>query len=222
MHDDFSSSVLEVNLSAVRRNFAYYRDFCARPVIAVVKADAYGIGAVPLAKTLSAVGATDFAVARVSEALRLRAAGIAGDILIFGATGAAEIEAALASDSTLALISWDQLGIIRRVCRAFLRKARLELKIDTGMGRFGFRPDELPELFSSIAGANELEIAGIFSHYANIDDDPDDGFNRIQLNRFREALRICAARGVHPRRIHFSNSAAALSAPESSKLDRCG
>lgn len=215
MQDDFSSSVLEVNLGAVRRNFAYYRNSCARPVIAVVKADAYGIGAIPLAKALSAVGATDFAVARVSEALTLRAAGIAGDILIFSATDAAEIEAVLASDLTLALVSWDQLGTIRRVCRAVRRKARLELKIDTGMGRFGFRPDELPELFASIAGASELEIAGIFSHYANIDDDPDDSFNRIQLNRFHEALQLCAAQGVYPRRIHFSNSAAALSAPES-------
>ena len=214
MNDDFFSSVFEVNLGAVRRNFAFYRERCARPVIAVVKADAYGIGAVPLAKTLAAEGAVDFAVARVSEALALRAAGLGGSILIFAATGADEIAAALEADSALALISWDQLDTVRRVCRAVGRKALIELKIDSGMGRFGFLPEELPALLDSIAAAPEIGIAGIFSHYANIDDDPDDGFNRVQSDRFGDALRICAARGVRPPRIHFSNSAAALSAPD--------
>lgn len=215
MNDEFSTSELEINLRTIRRNFAFYRDFCACPVIAVVKADAYGLGAVPIAKTLAAAGAVDFAAARVSEALTLRSTGIRGNILIFSAAGEAEIKAAAAADATIALVSWDQLETIRRVCRAAGSKARLELKVDTGMGRFGFLPNELPDLLNTLAAAPEIEITGIFSHYANIDDDPDDALNRVQLDRFHAALQICADAGVRPGRIHFTNSAAALSAPES-------
>lgn len=212
---DFSSSVLDVDLMAVRRNCAYYRRIAGVPLMAVVKADMYGIGAIPVARACAEAGVTAFAVARVDEALALRAAGRSEMILVFCAMDEKEIEAALTADCSLSLFSKEQLVVIRVVAGRLGKAARVHLKIDTGMGRFGFFPEALPNVLFGLRGDPLVTVEGIYSHYANIDDDPDDDFNGIQYRRFEAALSVSEQLGFCPAFVHFSNSAATLNAPRS-------
>ncbi len=216
---------VEIDLDALARNYARVRELVApRRVWCVVKADAYGHGAVPVSRRLAAAGADAFAVATVDEGVELRAAGIGGDILVMagveplpegGAGGVPEIvDAAVGSDLDVAVWSRAAAEILGGAARrAGGTPCRVHLKVDTGMGRLGVMVAEAPggavELASQIAVIEGIVLAGVFSNLAAADE-PRREHTLVQVERFVGLCRALDDRGVLPARRHLSNSAAIL------------
>ncbi len=202
--------VADVDLGAVARNVA--RMAGAAPgaeVCAVVKADAYGHGMVPVARAALGAGATWLAVATAQEAHALRASGITCRVLVMGALSDEELPVALAARADV--VGWRE-SFVRRV--AGLGGGRVHVKLDTGMGRLGTRdPGEATLVAERASAAEGVELAGLMSHFATADEAGDDFFDQ-QLARFRSWADPLRERcpGVL---LHTANSAATLRDPAS-------
>jgi len=208
----------EIDLAAIRHNFQQAQKLAGpeRHVLAVVKADAYGHGAVPVARELEAAGAGHFGVALVEEGCELRAAGINGEILVFGSIFPGQEEALL--DRRLTPFLFD-LEVARRLDQAARsRGIRLacHVKLDTGMGRVGFLPEDLPAVLEEIKKLPGLHVDGVLSHFA-LADDLSSAVTTRQRSLFRQQLQLFADAGFNPSWRHISNSAGLLG-PE---LEEC-
>jgi alanine racemase len=198
-------AVANVNLAAIERNCA--RLAAISPALcAVVKANAYGHGAVECARAARAGGAAWLAVAAAAEACELRDAGIDGPILVMGALDRDELERALAAGADV--VAWHEDFV------DWLRGhpgARVHVKLDTGMGRLGTRDAALAErLVNLVTAAPELELVGLMTHLATAEE-ADEAFMREQLERF--SAWAAPLRERHPGLIvHAENSAALLGA----------
>ncbi|MBP5288308.1 MAG: alanine racemase [Clostridia bacterium] len=197
----------EVDLSALRRNYRVYRDLVApRPVMAVIKADAYGHGAVPVARALREEGVCLFAVASLSEGIQLRKAGIEGEILILGHTPA-ELAPELTGYDLIQTVVDQAHG---EALAAAGLPVRCHVAVDTGMGRIGLRaddPDACEETIRFLAG--RLSLEGIFTHLSEADSDGADAraFTRRQIALFEAvAARVGDLRLV----AHCLNSAGGM------------
>ena len=210
---NFSSSSLEIDLKAIRQNCHYCIEATGVPVMAVVKANAYGYGAVEVAHAAEESGIDSFAVARVQEGLILLENGIKKDILVFNAFTQDEIDIAVKNRFILSFNHIEMLSKFEHSSRKFHIPARIHLKVDTGMGRFGVFPEEIPAMAEKAAATGCVRIEGIYSHYSNIDDDPNSPFNEIQKERFEKAIELLRSVNIFPARIHCSNSAAAFNKP---------
>jgi len=205
---------IEINLSAIEENTRLTAEWARVPLMGVVKDDGYGHGAVEVARAMLSAGVSSLAVARVSEGLALRSAGLDEPmILVLSAAPPLEVDAAIAHDLSLPLISADSADHIAARAQALGRPARVHLKIDTGMGRFGVFAGEAQALSSHARALQGLQIEGIFSHFAKAGDDAD--FSRLQLQRFRQALDGVRAAGVEPRWVHLANTMAIIHEPDS-------
>lgn len=182
-------------------------------LMTVVKANAYGHGAVPVAKALKQAGSDYFAVYTVSEAIELREAGISDDIMIFSRTDRDEI--AVAADYGLTLIiSWeDDLDWFTEFYRKTGRCPKLHLKIDTGMTRLGVPWEAVPELLEKIQQTPGIELEGMYSHFATADEG-DPSYAEFQLANFNHCVDAAEEIGMPIKYIHFSNSGAVLSHPD--------
>jgi alanine racemase len=203
---------LEVDLDAIAANVAALRAWTGKGVrlAAVVKAQAYSIGAVEVARTALAAGASWLAVARVHEGAELRAAGVRAPILVLTRTDPLEAEAAVAADLTVTV---DSLGLGQALAAAARRcgqRAVAHVKVDTGLHRFGVEPPHLLELVQSLSAVDGLELQGLYTHFASADDQ-DQSFTTTQLARFRQAADELEAHGFHFPIQHAANSAATLS-----------
>lgn len=181
----------------------------APAIIAVVKANAYGHGAVRVAQALTAAGATWLAVADIEEGVELRQAGVTGRILVFGALSVSDVSGLFAHDLTPTLSS---PAAARAVAAAAAhRGVRLacHLKIDTGLNRLGFRHDNLVRTLPEVLAAPALDVEGVFTHYATADD-AEDALFETQRQRFTRALETVRTLGGTPRVVHAANSAATL------------
>jgi alanine racemase len=215
-------ALARVNLAAIERNVARLRrDLHGAGLCAVVKADAYGHGAVPVAHAALQAGASWLAVATTEEAAALRAAGISVPLLVMGAISAEELPAALQADVDLVAFSERFVDdVIAQVGSG--PPARIHVKFDTGMGRLGTRElDEALSIARRVVGSGPATVlAGAMTHFATADDDP--GFMAAQLERFvpfAEEMRRMADGLV----VHAANSAATLTNPASRfDLVRCG
>jgi len=197
----------EVDLGAVAANTrALLRP--STQLMAVVKADGYGHGAIPVAKAALAAGATWLGVAICEEALALRAAGITAPILVMGWTPPDQAVQAVAADIDLTVFSLEDA--------AAYGPARLHVKVDTGMSRLGFSAAEAPAAVAKIAALPGVQVQGIFTHFAGSDEDDLTGARR-QLNAFR---RVLEALPVRPPIVHAANTAALLRLPEA-HFDLC-
>ena len=201
----------EVNLAAVRGNFLALRALLAPKVkmAGIVKADAYGHGAVPVARTLQAAGCDMFAVAMVEEAVELRVAGILRPILVMGAIPADEIAAALEYDLRPTIDDLATAREIERQAAPHGRTVAVHLKIDTGMNRLGVRAEDAAAAAQAIAGMPHLVLEGAFTHFACADLDGHAATGG-QLERFRAALDAMRAAGVLPPLVHAANSSALI------------
>ena len=207
-------TTVEIDLEALRRNAQTIAAVAGRDLYAVVKADAYGHGAVDVAKAL--VGSPNvcgFAVSLVEEGVQLRDAGITDPILVMGPAQANGLEEIVGRDM-LAMVSEPNdlkaLGAIGRVRRS---PVRVHIKVDTGMTRLGFNRRDLPGLIRESHSAGGVQIQGIATHLACADiDDPDDheSMTMQQLDVFDESLAEARAAGVAPDLVHAANSSAAL------------
>ncbi len=211
----------EIDLDALGRNFAKIKSRANGPVMAVIKADAYGHGAAILAKELEALGADSFAVSNLDEAVELRHAGITLPILILGFTPAERAPELCKYDVAQAVFSLGFAKALNAAAGDAGVNVKCHLKLDTGMGRIGFdcRNSELcgaNEMFEAAMLSN-LEIEGAFTHFASADshDESDIEFTTAQHSRFMSALEILKQNtGIAPKFIHCRNSAALLLQPD--------
>lgn len=199
----------EIDLSALAHNLERLRLAVgpACEVMAVVKADGYGLGATALARALSSLGVREFGVGDSSEALALAAAGLPSRIHILGAVVPDEIEACVRAGIGATLHSLDRLEEFRCCAARLSRRVRVHVKVDTGMGRLGAGGPTALEILARVALARELELDGVCSHLACAAE-ADMQFNRVQLERFDKFLAQAAVRGLPTGRRHVAASAA--------------
>ncbi len=212
MADEFPTW-LEISLSAIAENTRALLKLTGIPLMAVVKADAYGFGAVEVAKAALAAGAAWLAVARFNEAKALRRAGVDAPVLVFGGVTPGEVDQAIGQGITLTLHSFESAELYAQRARELGMEAQAHVKVDTGMGRFGVFAEDVPALARRALELGGIRISGIYSHLSLVDSEPDDALTPLQLERFRHALEGLRAAGIEPRWAHCSNSAAAFSCP---------
>jgi alanine racemase len=209
-----SSNWVEVDLEAIAANVRYFRTLSGVAILAVVKANAYGHGALPVARAALAAGASWCGVARIEEALELRKAGIAGPILVLGYTPDHQLHQAIEHGISLTVWERGQIDLASSQAKRTARRAHLQLKVDTGMGRLGVKPSRAVELASYLAEKPGVAFEGIFTHFARADERQRATTDR-QEAEFREVLSGLEARGILPVWVHAANSAASLTRPSS-------
>jgi len=181
-------------------------------VMAVVKANAYGHGALPVARTALAAGAAWLGVARAGEGAHLRRAGIDAPILVFGLVAPAQVPTVLDLGLTPAVFDLEQAALWANLGH----RAGVHLKVDTGMGRLGFSP-ERPEEILQAARMPGLRLKGVFTHFATADG-PDLAYAAWQLERFLDVIRLLRDAGHTGFIAHAANSGALLNLPRA-RLD---
>ena len=205
---------VEVNLNAISNNIKLVKSKVQAEILAVVKADAYGHGLVPVAKCAIDAGATWLGVALLEEAISLRESGIKVPIVSWLTPPSADFKKAIELDIDLAIPSLKHLELIVAAGKALGKKPRVHIEVDTGMTRGGLL-GEWPEFLIAAAGA-DIDVVGFWSHFARADE-PDEIANQNQLNDFEGKLAELIAIGITPKYVHLSNSAAILTNSSSHK-----
>jgi len=182
--------------------------------LAVVKADAYGHGLVPVARCALSAGAKWLGTALLEEAVALRQAGVAAPTIAWLTPPSDDFEQALRSQIDLAIPSLDHLAAVLAAAERSGVTPRLHLEVDTGMSRGGALSQwrALCEQAAELARAGKIEVIGIWSHLARADE-PEHEFNAFQLSEFESAVELARSVGLTPKIIHLGNSAAALTKP---------
>ncbi len=214
----------DVDLNAIEWNAGVLRAVAAPAALcAVVKADAYGHGAVAVAVAALAGGATSLAVALVEEGVVLREAGIRAPILVLSEPPAAAMQEVVERGLLPTIYTHTGLHAIRRAAADASRRVDVEVKIDTGMHRVGADSDVARAIIEEVVRAPELRYAGLWTHLAAADD-PADPYTSMQLGRFEDFRATLEAAGAPaPLRLHAANSAGAIAHPQSRyDLVRCG
>jgi alanine racemase len=212
----------EVDLAAIRHNASALVDLVApSELLAVVKADGYGHGAVEVAQAALEAGATALGVALVEEGVQLRAAGIDAPILVLSEQHPSSLDGLVDADLTATVYTSGGIAALAAAAARAATVGEVHLKVDTGMHRVGATPGETVGLAHEIVDAG-LVLGGVFTHFA-LADDPDDPYTAGQLAQFTSVLADLDAAGIRPPRVHAANSAGAIAHP-ASRLDlvRCG
>lgn len=206
---------IEVNLSAVEGNVRAIRSIAGVPLMAVVKANGYGHGAVEISRSALTAGASWLAVSCAEEGLALREAGISAPILVLGLVTAQEADEAIAAGLSLTVYCLESAQLYSLRSAALGRSVCIHLKVDTGMGRLGTLPGpDTLSLARSIVSMPSILLEGIFTHLACADEaDPSPTLE--QLERFQATLQALAEEGIRPAWVHAANSAATLAFPQS-------
>jgi alanine racemase len=204
-----------VDLEAIARNFRFLRDRVGvdRVIFCVVKADAYGHGAAAVARRLEREGAKHFAVAFAEEAIALRRAGVGGEVLLLNYSDPADVGFHRAYGFLPALYDLAQANGFAEATRGFREPLAIHVKLDTGMGRIGFRPEEIGPLTELLNRSPGLAVAGTFSNLASADD-PDSSATARQVAAMKSCLEALSSAGVSPGLVHLANSAGVLLRPE--------
>ena len=207
----------EIDLAALAANFHLIRRHVGPDVkvMAAVKANAYGHGAVECARRLEAEGVDWFGVALPEEGVELRSAGITKPILCLGGFWDGQEALCLQERLTPVVYRPDMVESLDRAARDHGVVADVHLKVDTGMGRLGVRAEALPELCDALARCRNIRLDGLMTHLAAADDPNREDFTRSQLDRFARAVSVFRERGFTPTYFHGANSAAAFALPES-------
>ena len=210
----------EVDLGGAERNFRRIRaclpDGCR--TAAIVKADAYGSGAVAMAKVFDAVGTEMFGVSNIEEAVQLRDAGLHKPVLILGYTPAECAAELIKYRVTQSVFSLQYALELSRAAVAAKGRIAVHFALDTGMSRIGFVFDgekdaESADEIKRAASLPGLDCEGAFTHFA-VADEPDNTFTNVQFNRFKKAAELIKERGMKLGVLHCCNSAALLLRPE--------
>lgn len=205
---------VEVDRSAIAYNVRRIKEIVGESVtvVAVVKANGYGHGAVAVASTALNNGADYLAVSAVGEAVELREAAIDAPILVFGYTPPNAVRQALRYNLTLTLYDLDVARAYNRIARELDTTLRVHVKVDTGLGRMGLLPEQVTPFFRSVRNLRNLEIEGIYTHFASADSSTE--YTRAQLQVFENCLTPLRAAGLQFKYIHAANTAATLTLPE--------
>jgi alanine racemase len=212
---DSRPTLAEIDLAALRHN--YRQILQAIPegtgVLAVVKADAYGHGFMDIANELERLGVTAFGVAFLAEGIQLRKSGIDRPVLILGGVYPGQEKKCVGFNLSTAVFGMDQLKALDTIAGRLYRKAKVHVKIDTGMGRLGVDHRSAGAFFRQLKGLANIELEGIISHFASADELDADGrsYTDLQAERFGKVVATAREEGLAPRYIHIANSAAAFS-----------
>jgi alanine racemase len=203
-----------VDLDALRHNVSEVkRRAGAARIMAIVKANAYGHGLVRTAKELLAFGADQLGVAFLEEGIALRRAGVTAPILVLGGIIGNQISHFLEFDLEITASSPFKLLQIEELASATNRRAKVHLKIDTGMERIGIHHDTADKLFEAALAAKYCDVAGVFTHFAS-SESAERTHTRLQLERFEDALDWFTRRSLPMPTRHAANSGAILQHPE--------
>jgi alanine racemase len=205
----FERAEARIDLDRIKANIKHLKEVSGAPVMAVVKADAYGHGLLPVAQAALDAGASMLGVALLEEAITLRKAGITAPILAWLVPPGSDFKLAVDNQIELAassIIALEQIGAVKSGNRP-----RVHLEVDTGMTRGGFL-NEWGKLDAHHVA--NIDIVGIFSHFARADE-PDEEQNVLQRNRFKEMVATLESFGYTNIVRHLSNSAATLKDKES-------
>lgn len=206
----------EIDLGAIAFNMGQFRRlYPDKRLMAVVKADAYGHGAVPVAKTALDAGADWLGVAFVEEGLALRRAGIGAPVLVLGTTREAEaITAAVQNDLVLTVYDRENLEQMADLARKAGKPLTVHVKVDTGMNRIGVKgADAAVALLQAAAESPWIEVQGLYTHFATADE-ADKRFARRQYAAFMEVVSALERHRLKPPLLHCGNSAVAIDLPE--------
>ncbi|MEV4914119.1 alanine racemase [Bacillus proteolyticus] len=204
-------TIVEVDLNAVKHNV---KEFKKRvndeniAMMAAVKANGYGHGAVEVAKSAIEAGINQLAVAFVDEAIELREAGITVPILILGYTSVAAVEEAIQYDVMMTVYRIEDLQSINEIANRLQKKAQIQVKIDTGMSRIGLQ-EEVKPFLEELNRMEYVEVVGMFTHYSTADE-TDKAYTNMQTSLFEKAVNTAKELGIHFPYIHSSNSAGSM------------
>lgn len=215
----------EINLDNLEFNFRSVKAFVGEDIeyMAVVKADAYGHGAVECSKRLEQAGVDWLAVASPEEAIELRLAGIRAPILCLGGFSTGEETAILNHDLTTVVFRLDQAESLNQIAARQGSTAAFHVKIDTGMGRIGIRPEEVEAFAKNLKTFENIEVEGLMTHFAVADKLAENEFTNHQIKLFADAVEIFHAHGFRPKYLDMANSPGAVAHPFSrAKMVRIG
>ncbi len=184
-------------------------------VMAMVKANAYGHGAVECARHLADGRADWFGVATPEEAIELRGAGIEQPILCLGGVWSGQADVYLQHKLTAVAYRLDMLDALNRAARDAGVLADVHVKVDTGMGRLGVRFDQLPEFVTGLQQFANLRVDGVMTHFAAADDSACQPLTQNQIERFNQAVSLFRQHGYQPTYLHLANSAGIYGQPQS-------
>lgn len=207
---------VEIDLAALTHNVKQLKHLLSpnTELMAVVKADAYGHGAIAVSQTALQAGASWLGVATIPEGIELREAGIKAPILLLGATNTpAQVKAIAQWDLQPTICTAKQALIFSEVVASLNQSLPVHAKLDTGMSRLGTSWEDATEFVQLVNGLPNLKLASIYSHLATADS-PDPAVMREQQERFKKAIEQIQRAGINPPRLHLANSAAALTDPD--------
>jgi alanine racemase len=206
---------IEIDLPRVRRNFALIVGDKPEAValLSVVKDDAYGHGAVPVARAALEAGAVALGVCTIPEALELRRAGISAPLLLLGERHPDELPFCLEYGLTVSLGDLNLARLLDRLAQEAQRCIPVHLKVDTGMSRFGVRWEQAATAAEELRRLTGLVLEGVMSHFA-MSDEADKSFALLQLSRFEQMLAGLKARNLRVRHRHCCNSGGFLDLPQ--------
>jgi alanine racemase len=210
-------TIAEINLDSLASNFHASKQFLGtdQKYMAVVKADAYGHGAVECALRLENEGIDWLGVAIPEEGVDLRGAGITTPILCLGSFWAGQESLLIENDLTPVIFDIDRAGSLSQVAATLDRNLDIHVKIDTGMGRAGIRHDEIATFVDALSRFKNLAVTGLMTHFAAADDPMQDEFTRLQIARFESACHLFRRAGYEPIIFDMANSPGAISYAES-------
>jgi alanine racemase len=218
---DFDSTVfplrpawVEIDLARLRNNLRLIRRDLPRPVqlLAVVKDEAYGHGALDVARIALEEGAWGFGLSTLEEAMALRDAGITAPLLLLGERQEAELPWCVEHDLTVCVNELQAVRTLARIAAQAGKQVPVHVKIHTGMSRFGARWDEAMPLIEQIVVEKSLRLEGVMTHFAQ-SDETDKTFANLQFSRYNEVLQSLAARGISVKLRHACNSGGFLDLP---------
>ncbi len=208
-------AVAYIDLDALDRNYEAVRGFLqgGARVLGVVKSDAYGHGAVEVARRLESMGVKYFGVATIDEGMELRDSGLISPILIMsGIFPWDDLDPLFDNNLTPVVYDYATLDRIEEEGERRSERLNVHIKIDTGMGRLGFMPVEAPHVFGRAGDMKNVVIEGLMSHFSSSEIRNDFGLSQIRL--FKDAIQSARDAGIMPEYIHMANSAALTTYPE--------
>jgi alanine racemase len=216
-------TVGEVDLDALEFNYRQIRKRIPEGVklLAVVKADAYGHGAIPVSLKLEKLGVEYLGVAIVEEGVELRRGGVKAPVLVLGGIFEGEVDQILRFRLTPVIFREDSLRLLSREAERRRKKVKIHLKVDTGMGRLGVPLNLWPRFLEEVKRFPRIETEGILSHFSMLD--AEKGYTENQWRAFQKAVAIAQEMGISCRYLHMASSATLTAFPNySAKLVRPG
>lgn len=204
----------EINLDNLKKNYEEVRRIIGdRKLLAVVKSNAYGHGAVEISKELEEIGADYLAVRNLEEGIELRSKGIGKPVLIMGYVFPKQVNYVVQFSLTPTILSLDFANELNSFLESYREKIKVHIKIDTGMGRLGIPYKESVDFIKEVKKLKNIEIEGLYSHFSTADEEDKD-FTREQFNRFMYVVHELEKEGIHIPLKHIGNSATVIDLPQ--------